>query len=44
MEAEGFDIFALTMQNEPLNPGNSMSLVMPWQDQKELVKVPVWAM
>ncbi len=39
MEAEGFDIFALTMQNEPLNPGNSMSLVMPWQDQKEFVKV-----
>lgn len=39
METEGFDIFALTMQNEPLNPGNSMSLVMPWQDQKEFVKV-----
>ena len=39
MEAEGFDIFALTMQNEPLNPGNSMSMVMPWQDQKEFVKV-----
>ena len=39
MEAEGFDIHAITMQNEPLNPGNSMSLVMPWQDQKEFVKV-----
>lgn len=39
MESEGFDIHALTMQNEPLNPGNSMSLVMPWQDQKEFVKV-----
>ncbi len=39
MEAEGFDIHALTLQNEPLNPGNSMSLVMPWQDQKEFVKV-----
>lgn len=39
MEKEGFDIFALTMQNEPLNPGNSMSLVMPWKDQKEFVKV-----
>ena len=39
MEKEGFDIHALTMQNEPLNPGNSMSLVMPWQDQKEFVKV-----
>ena len=39
MENEGFDIFALTMQNEPLNPGNSMSMVMPWQDQKEFIKV-----
>jgi glucosylceramidase len=39
MENEGFDIFALTMQNEPLNPGNSMSMLMPWQDQKEFVKV-----
>ena len=39
MEAEGFDIYALTMQNEPLNPGNSMSMVMPWQDQKEFVKI-----
>ena len=39
MEDEGFDIFAITMQNEPLNPGNSMSMVMPWQDQKEFLKV-----
>ena len=39
MEKEGFDIFALTMQNEPLNHGNSMSMYMPWQDQKEFVKV-----
>lgn len=39
MEEEGFDIHAITTQNEPLNPGNSMSLVMPWQDQKEFVKV-----
>lgn len=39
MEAEGFDVYALTMQNEPLNAGNSMSMVMPWQDQKEFVKV-----
>jgi glucosylceramidase len=39
MEKEGFDVLGITMQNEPLNPGNSMSLVMPWQDQKEFVKV-----
>ncbi len=39
MKGEGFNIYALTMQNEPLNPGNSMSLVMPWQDQKDFIKV-----
>lgn len=39
MENEGFDIYALTMQNEPLNPGNSMSMVMPWQDQLKFIKV-----
>lgn len=39
MEKEGFDIYALTMQNEPLNPGNSMSMVMPWQDQLKFIKV-----
>lgn len=39
MENEGFDIHAVTMQNEPLNPGNSISLVMPWQDQKEFIKI-----
>lgn len=39
MEAEGFDIHAVTIQNEPLNHGNSMSMYMPWRDQKEFVKV-----
>lgn len=39
MEAEGFDIFAVTMQNEPLNHGNSMSLFMPWTDQRDFIKV-----
>lgn len=39
MEAEGFDIHAITMQNEPLNHGNSMSLFMPWKDQAAFVKV-----
>ena len=39
MEAEGFDIYGITMQNEPLNPGNSMSMVMPWQDQLKFIKV-----
>ena len=39
MEQEGFPIYAITMQNEPLNHGNSMSLYMPWQDQLAFVKV-----
>ncbi len=39
MEGMGFDIYAVTLQNEPLNPGNSMSMVMPWQDQKDFIKV-----
>ena len=39
MRAEGFDIHAITMQNEPLNHGNSMSMYMPWQDQRDFIKV-----
>lgn len=39
MEAEGFNIYAVTMQNEPLNHGNSISLYMPWQDQAAFIKV-----
>lgn len=39
MESEGFPIYAITIQNEPLNKGNSMSLYMPWQDQLAFVKV-----
>lgn len=39
MENEGFDIHAITMQNEPLNNGNSISLYMPWRDQAKFVKV-----
>lgn len=39
MESEGFPIYAITIQNEPLNKGNSMSLYMPWEDQLAFVKV-----
>lgn len=39
MESEGFDIHAITMQNEPLNHGNSMSMYMPWKDQLAFLKV-----
>lgn len=38
MEAYGFPIYAITMQNEPLNHRNSMSLYMPWEDQAAFVK------
>ncbi len=39
MEANGFPIYAVTVQNEPLNQGNSMSLYMPWEDEAAFVKV-----
>lgn len=38
MESNGFDIFALTPQNEPLNHGNSMSTYMPWQDERDFIR------
>ncbi|NDV70251.1 glycoside hydrolase family 30 beta sandwich domain-containing protein [Dysgonomonas sp. 25] len=38
MEAEGFSIHTVTIQNEPLNRGNSMSLYMTWQEQRDFVK------
>ncbi len=39
MKENGIHITAITMQNEPLNRGNSASLFMTWQEQKEFVKV-----
>ena len=39
MEKRGYPIYAVTLQNEPLNPGNSMSLYMPWQEQRDFLKV-----
>lgn len=38
MEAEGFNIYAITVQNEPLNKGNSMSMYMPWNEQRDFIK------
>lgn len=38
MENEGFNIHAMTIQNEPLNRGNSMSMYMSWQEQLAFVK------
>ena len=39
MQARGYKIAYVTLQNEPLNHGNSMSLYMPWQDQRDFLKV-----
>jgi len=38
MATEGFHINAVTIQNEPLNRGNSASLYMSWQEQATFVK------
>ncbi|MHB9143650.1 MAG: glycoside hydrolase family 30 protein [Paludibacter sp.] len=38
MKAEGFNIDAITIQNEPLNRGNSASLYMTWQEQAAFIK------
>lgn len=38
MKQQGISIYAVTPQNEPLNPGNSSSLLMPWQEEAEFVK------
>lgn len=38
MEAEGIRIDAITVQNEPLHPGNNPSLLMPAPDQADFIK------
>lgn len=38
MKEEGFDIETITIQNEPLNRGNSASLYMTWQEQRDFIK------
>lgn len=39
MEEEGFSIYAITPQNEPLNGGNSMSLKMGYEDERDFIKL-----
>lgn len=34
----GIDIYAVTPQNEPLNEGNSASMYMGWEEQRDFVK------
>lgn len=38
MNDEGFEIETVTIQNEPLNRGNSASLYMTWQEQRDFIK------
>lgn len=37
-EQEGIKIYAVSPQNEPLNPGNCASTYIPWQEEAPLVK------
>lgn len=37
-EKEGINIYAVTPQNEPLNPGNSASTLMYWDEQRAFIK------
>lgn len=36
---KGINIYAVTLQNEPLNKGNSASMFMGWEQQRDFVKV-----
>ncbi len=38
MEQEGITVNAITVQNEPLHPGNNPSMYMSWQEQAEFIK------
>ena len=38
MERRGYPIMAVTLQNEPLHRGNSMSTYMSWQEQSNFIK------
>lgn len=37
-ERAGIPIESVTVENEPLNWGNSMSLYMPWQQEREFIR------
>lgn len=38
MEAAGIPVYAVSVQNEPLNRGNSMSLYMGWEQQRDFIR------
>ncbi|MBD5298882.1 MAG: hypothetical protein HDS22_02790 [Bacteroides sp.] len=35
---EGIEIYAMTPQNKPLNRGNSASIFMGWEEQRNFIK------
>jgi len=37
-KANGIDIYSMTVQNEPLNRGNSASMFMGWDEQRDFIK------
>lgn len=37
-ESNGIPIYAVTPQNEPLNEGNSASMLMPWEQERDFIK------
>lgn len=37
-EKEGIDIYGMTPQNEPLNRGNSASMYMGWEEERDFIK------
>lgn len=37
-ESNGIPIYAVTPQNEPLNRGNSASMYMSWQEERDFIK------
>lgn len=37
--AEGINVSAITIQNEPLNRGNSASMYMGWEEERDFVKI-----
>ncbi len=41
MEKRGYPVMGVTLQNEPLNRGNSMSLYMSWEEQRDFIKTAV---
>ena len=41
MERRGYPVYAVTLQNEPLNRGNSMSLYMSWEEQRDFLREAV---